>query len=77
MPIYFCAWHVLKAWCLHSIEKIKNNGVRHAILDGIHTVMYITIEPNESIETFMICGRNKVIENFTQHLLSNSWTWYY
>jgi hypothetical protein len=26
MPIYFCAWHVLKAWHLCSMEKIKDNG---------------------------------------------------
>jgi hypothetical protein len=25
----------------------------------------------------MTCGRNKIIENFTQHLFSDSWTWYF
>jgi hypothetical protein len=39
--------------------------------------MYMPIEPCENIETFMIRGRNKVIESFTQHLLSDSWTWYF
>jgi hypothetical protein len=56
------------------MEKIKNNEVRCAILDDLHTVMYMPIEPNESIETFMTCGRNKIIENFTQHLSNDSWT---
>jgi len=26
MPIYLCAWHILKAWHLRSMEKIKDNG---------------------------------------------------
>jgi len=77
MPIYLCAWYVLKAWCVHSIEKIKDNGVWHVILDDLHNVMYITIEPSESIETSMTRGRNKVIENFTQHLFGNSWVQYF
>ncbi len=25
MPIYLCAWHILKVWHLHSMEKIKDN----------------------------------------------------
>jgi hypothetical protein len=54
MPIYLCAWHVLKAWHSHSMQKIKGNGVWHAILDNLHTVMYMVIEsftqhlPNDS-----------------------------
>jgi hypothetical protein len=31
------------------------------------------IEPGESIKTFMTRGKNKIIENFTQHLPSDSW----
>ncbi len=55
------------------MEKIKDNEVRHAIVDDLRTIMYMPIEPSESIETFMTCGRNKIIENFTQHLPSDSW----
>ncbi len=77
MPIYLCAWHALKAWHLRSMEKIKNNEMQRAILDNLHTVMYMPIEPNESIETFMTRGRNKIIESFTQHLLDDSWTRYF
>jgi hypothetical protein len=47
------------------MEKIKNNEMQHAILDGLHTIMYMPIEPNESIESF------------TQHLPSDSWTQYF
>jgi len=56
------------------MEKIKDNGVRHAILNDLHTIMYMPIELSENIETFMTHGRNKVIESFTQHLLKDSWT---
>jgi hypothetical protein len=58
------------------MEKIKDNEVQPAILDDLHIVMYMPIEPNESIETFMTCGRNKIIETFTQHLPSDSWIRY-
>jgi hypothetical protein len=77
MPIYLCAWHVLKAWCLHSMEKIKDNGVWRAILDDFQIVMYMPIELGENIEAFMTHGRNKIIESFTQHLFGDSWTWYF
>jgi len=56
------------------MEKIKNNEVWCAILDDLHTIMYMPIEPSESIEAFMIRGRNKIIESFPQHLHSDSWT---
>jgi hypothetical protein len=65
MPIYFCAWHVLKVWHLHFMEKIKESGVQCAILDDLHTVMYMPIKPNENIEAFMTHGKNKIIESFT------------
>jgi hypothetical protein len=53
--------------------KMKDNGMQCTILDDLHTVMYMPIEPNESIETFMTCGKNKIIEIFTQHLHDDSW----
>jgi hypothetical protein len=56
------------------MEKIKDNEVQCAILDDLHTIMYMPIEPNESIEAFMTHGRNKIIESFTQHLPGDSWT---
>ncbi len=77
MPIYLFAWHVLKAWHLHLMEKIKNNGVQCVILDDLHTVVYMPIEPSENIEAFMTCERNKIIESFTQHLPGDSWIRYF
>jgi hypothetical protein len=44
------------------------------MLDDLHIVMYMPIEPNESIETFMTCERNKIIGSFTQHSHNDSWT---
>jgi hypothetical protein len=32
------------------MEKIKDNGVRHAIFDDLYTLMYMPIEPSENIE---------------------------
>jgi len=42
------------------MEKLKD---KHAILNNLHIVMYLPIEPNENIESFMIHRRNKFIEN--------------
>jgi hypothetical protein len=56
------------------MEKIKDNGVQRPILDDFHTIMHMPIEPGENIETFMTHGKNKIIDSFTQHLLSDSWT---
>jgi len=57
--------------------EIKDNRVWHAILDDLHTIMYMPIKPSESIKTFMTHGRNKIIESFTQHLHGDSWIWYF
>jgi hypothetical protein len=75
--IYLCTWHFLKAWHIGLMQKIKDNEVRCAILHDLHTIMYMPIEPSESIEAFMTRGKNKVIESFTQHLLCDSWTQYF
>jgi hypothetical protein len=42
--------------------------------NDLHTIMYMPIEPSESIEAFMIHGKNKIIESFIQHLLGDSLT---
>jgi hypothetical protein len=46
----------------------------NAILDDLHTMMYMPIELGENIKAFMTRGKNKVIESFTQHLPDVSWT---
>jgi hypothetical protein len=39
------------------MEKIKDKKMRLAILDGLHEVMYMSINPYESIESFKDCGK--------------------
>jgi anaerobic ribonucleoside-triphosphate reductase len=77
VPIYLGALHVLKARRLCSMEKIKDNEVWHAILDDLHIIMYMPIEPSDNIEAFMTCGKNKIIKNSTQHLSNDSWIQYF
>jgi hypothetical protein len=41
------------------MEKIKDKEVWLTILDGLHKVMYMSINPYESIESFKDHGRKK------------------
>jgi len=58
-------------------KKIKDKEVRLAILDGLHKVMYMSINPYENIEAFKDCGRKKVVESFEWHKFGESWTQYF
>ncbi len=62
--IFLYAWHVLKAWCLCSMEKIKDSKVKHVVIDHLHMVMFMSINPNETIDDFKACGREMVVESF-------------
>ncbi len=73
VPICFCTWHVLKAWCLCSMEKIKDLKVRCVVLDYLHTVMLMSINPNETIKSLKACGKETVVESFDN--LQPSFTW--
>jgi len=48
---------VLKAWRLHSIEKIKDLEMRHVVLDCLHMLMFMSINPNETIDDIKACGK--------------------
>ncbi len=61
---FFCEWHVLKAWCLRSMEKIKDSKVRCVVVDCLHMVMFMSINPYETINDFKACGREVVVESF-------------
>jgi hypothetical protein len=52
VPIYFCCWHVLKAWRLRDIEKIKDVEVWGGIFQDLHDVMYMSINHGETIDDF-------------------------
>jgi hypothetical protein len=38
------------------MEKINDSKVRHAILDCLHMVMFMSINPNGTIDDFKACG---------------------
>ncbi len=56
-PNCLCTWHVLKAWRLCSMEKIKDLKVRLAILDHVHMMMFMSINLDETIDVFKACGK--------------------
>ncbi len=75
--IFLCTWHVLKAWHLHSMEKIKDPKVRCVIFDRFHMMMFMSINPNETIESFKTHGREMVVERFDNLQLGVAWTQYF
>jgi hypothetical protein len=46
------------------MEKIKDLEVKRAILDHLHMVMFMSINPNETIDDFKACGKEMVVEIF-------------
>jgi len=46
------------------MEKIKDSEVRHVVLDGLHMVMFMSINPYETIDDFKARGREMVVESF-------------
>jgi len=46
------------------MDKIKDLEVKHATLERLHMVMFMSINPNETINDFKACGREMVMENF-------------
>jgi hypothetical protein len=57
VPIYLYYWHVLKAWRLCGIEKIKDVKVWGGILQDLHDVINMSINHGETIDDFKECGR--------------------
>jgi len=72
VPIYFCCWHVLKAWCLRGIEKIKDVELWGGILQDLHDVMYMSINHGETIDDFEERGRVDVKECLHKHRLGDA-----
>jgi hypothetical protein len=46
------------------MEKIKDLELRSAVLDCLHMVMFMSINPYKTIDDFKACGREMVEENF-------------
>jgi hypothetical protein len=55
------------------MEKIKDSEVHYVVLDDLHAIMYMPIEPVKNIDAFKSWERNKTIESFTLHLTNDSW----
>jgi len=77
IPIFLYAWHVLKAWRLCSMEKIKGSKVNCAIFDRLHMVMFMSINLDETIDDFKTHGREMVVESFDNLQPSVVWTRYF
>jgi dTDP-4-dehydrorhamnose 3,5-epimerase-like enzyme len=59
VPIYLSCWHVLKAWHLHGIKKIKDVDVRGGIFQDLHDVTYMSI--NHGKKTFKILNLDNIL----------------
>jgi hypothetical protein len=55
------------------MEKIKDIELHHVVLDDLHAIMYMPIEPIKNIDAFKSWERNKIIESFTQHFTNDFW----
>jgi hypothetical protein len=77
VPIYLCCWHVLRAWRLRGIEKIKDVRVRGGILQNLHDVMCMSINHGETIDDFKERGGVAMKESLHKHRLSDAWKNYF
>jgi hypothetical protein len=59
------------------MEKIKDSKVNCVILDRLHMVMFMSINPNETIDDFKACGKEMVVESFDNLQLDVAWTRYF
>jgi hypothetical protein len=45
------------------MKKIKDLEARHVVFDHLHMVMFMSINPNETIESFKACGKEMVTKS--------------
>jgi hypothetical protein len=46
------------------MEKIKDSKVKCVVFDCFHMMMFMSINPNETIDDFKACRREMVVESF-------------
>jgi hypothetical protein len=46
------------------MENIKDSKIKCVVFDYLHIVMFMSINPNETIDDFKSCGREIMVENF-------------
>ncbi len=59
------------------MEKIKDLEVRHAVRDCFYMVMFMSINPYETIYDFKAHGREMVVESFDNLQPSVVWIKYF
>ncbi len=59
------------------MEKIKDLEVMCAVFDWLHMVMFMSINPYETIDDFKARGREMVMESFNNLQLGVDWTRYF
>jgi hypothetical protein len=64
VPIYLCAWHVLKAWRVCALKKIKDVVVHKAIFNNFHVILYVMINLGKNNKDFKAHDKEKVMANF-------------
>ncbi len=74
VPIYLCCWHVLKAWHLRGIKKIKDVEVQGGSLEDLRDVMYMSINHGKTIDDFKKHGRVTVRKSLHKHRLGDALT---
>jgi hypothetical protein len=77
VQVFLYAWHVLKAWRLCSMESIKDAKMKRAILNRLYTVMFMSLNPNETITSLKARGREMVVESFDNLQPCVAWTRYF
>jgi hypothetical protein len=58
-------------------EKNQDSKVKCAVLDHLHMVMFMPINPYETINDFKAHGREMVVESFDNLQPSVTWTRYF
>jgi hypothetical protein len=59
------------------MEKIKDSEVKCVVLDHLHLVMFMSINPNETIDDFKAHGREMVMESFDNLQHGGAWIRYF
>jgi len=59
------------------MEEIKDSKVKHAILERLHMVMFMSINLDETIDDFKAHGREMVVESFDNLQPIVVWTRYF
>ncbi len=72
--IYVCAQHVLKAWQVCALKKIKDVVVHPTILDDLYVILYGMIDLGKNIKDFKAHGKEKVmasLNNISQEMFGH------